>query len=79
MSKSNAQFWFDPICPWAFMTSRWLLEVEKIRDISITWNLFSLAHLNKDKDLAPEYKARLIRSWQQQELLPLPKRKKGMR
>jgi len=40
MSTSNAQFWFDPICPWAFMTSRWLLEVEKIRDISITWNLF---------------------------------------
>jgi len=42
MSKSNVQFWFDPICPWAFMTSRWLLEVEKIRDISITWNLFRL-------------------------------------
>lgn len=46
------------------MTSRWLIEVEKIRDISITWNLFSLAHLNRDKELPADYKSRLIRSWQ---------------
>lgn len=77
MSKSNVQFWFDPICPWAFMTSRWLLEVEKIRDISITWNLFSLAHLNKDKDLAPEYKARLIRSWQATRVIAAAQEKNG--
>ncbi|GBL22595.1 thioredoxin-like reductase Rv2466c [Clavibacter sp.] len=77
MSKSNVQFWFDPICPWAFMTSRWLLEVEKIRDISITWNLFSLAHLNKDKDLAPEYRARLIRSWQATRVIAAAQEKNG--
>jgi hypothetical protein len=46
------------------MTSRWILEVEKVRDISVKWNLFSLAHLNRDKELPEDYKSRLIRSWQ---------------
>jgi len=77
MSRSNVQFWFDPICPWAFMTSRWLLEVEKIRDISITWNLFSLAHLNRDKEVAPEYKAKLIRSWQATRVIAAAQEKSG--
>lgn len=63
MSKKSAEFWFDPICPWAWMTSRWILEVEKVRDIDVKWNLFSLAHLNRDKDLPEEYKSKLIRSW----------------
>ncbi len=61
--KTKAEFWFDPICPWAWMTSRWILEVEKVRDIEVKWNLFSLAHLNRDKEMAEDYKAKLIRSW----------------
>ncbi len=61
--KTKVEFWFDPICPWAWMTSRWILEVEKVRDIEVSWNLFSLAHLNRDKELAEDYKAKLIRSW----------------
>ena len=63
MAKQEAQFWFDPLCPWAWMTSRWILEVEKVRDIHVTWNLFSLAYLNRDKDVPAEYKERLARSW----------------
>ena len=63
MAKQEAEFWFDPLCPWAWMTSRWILEVEKVRDISVKWNLFSLAYLNRDKDVPEEYKARLARSW----------------
>ncbi len=62
--KTKAEFWFDPVCPWAWMTSRWILEVEKVRDIEVSWNLFSLAHLNRDKELSDEYKKGLIRSWQ---------------
>jgi len=64
MIRDNAEFWFDPICPWAWMTSRWILEVTKVRPIEVKWNLFSLAHLNRDKELPEDYKSKLIKSWQ---------------
>ncbi|MBM3742827.1 MAG: DsbA family protein [Actinobacteria bacterium] len=64
MTRDNAEFWFDPICPWAWMTSRWILEVTKVRPIEVKWNLFSLAHLNRDKELPEDYKSKLIKSWQ---------------
>jgi hypothetical protein len=77
MSRTEAEFWFDPVCPWAWMTSRWILEVEKVRDISVTWNLFSLAHLNRDKDLPEDYKSRLIRSWQSTRVIAAAQSVKG--
>jgi len=50
------EFWFDTLCPWAWMTSRWLTEVEKVRDVSITWNVMSLYYLNLDRDgIGAEY------------------------
>ena len=77
MTKTEAEFWFDPVCPWAWMTSRWILEVEKVRDISVKWNLFSLAHLNRDKELPEEYKSRLIRSWQSTRVIAAAQKEKG--
>ena len=61
--QTKAEFWFDPVCPWAFITSRWILEVEKVRDIEITWNIFSLPHLNKDREMPEKYKAIFANSW----------------
>jgi 2-hydroxychromene-2-carboxylate isomerase len=55
--KTAVDFWFDPSCPWAWMTSRWVDEVAKHRDLDVTWHIMSLAVLNEDKDVSDDYRA----------------------
>ncbi|MGH3384838.1 MAG: disulfide bond formation protein DsbA [Nocardioidaceae bacterium] len=50
-----ADFWFDPICPWAWMSSRWLREVERVRPVKAQWHVMSLAYLNQDKDVSKDH------------------------
>ena len=62
-ARTPADFWFDPICPWAWMSSRWLLEVEKVRPIAPTFHVMSLAYLNEDKDIPQDYRDMLADAW----------------
>ncbi|WP_202874504.1 mycothiol-dependent nitroreductase Rv2466c family protein [Kribbella kalugense] len=57
---ASADFWFDPACPWAWMTSRWMLEVEQVRDVKTTWHVMSLAVLNEDRNEHDENWQRLL-------------------
>jgi 2-hydroxychromene-2-carboxylate isomerase len=66
-APEKVQFWFDPLCPWAWITSRWMHEVEKVRPIQTDWRIMSLAYLNlnqhEGKDLSEEYLQRMSRAW----------------
>ena len=62
-ARASAEFWFDPLCPWAWMTSRWGMEVEKVRPVDITWSVMSLSVLNEGRDLPDSYRALMDEGW----------------
>lgn len=61
--RQRADFWFDPMCPWAWMTSRWMHEVIRVRPVDVHWHVMSLSVLNEGRDLGPKYNEIMARGW----------------
>jgi 2-hydroxychromene-2-carboxylate isomerase len=59
----EVDFWFDPFCPWAWITSRWMHEVRRQRSVKIRWHLMSLAVLNEGRDLPARYRVPAEQWW----------------
>src|SRR6476661_10440682 len=64
MDETRVDMWFDPKCPWAWIASRWLLEVERVRDVRLRFHVMSLAMLNDGREgLDDWYREWLSDTW----------------
>ena len=59
----HVELWVDPACPWAWLTSRWLLEAAKVRNFDVDFHVMSLAVLNEGREMSDEYAEFLKKAW----------------
>ena len=62
-ARKTLELWFDPLCPWCWMTSRWALEVATVREVDVVFHVMSLSVLNEGRDLDPGYRELMDNSW----------------
>lgn len=75
--SQQVDLWVCPLCPWAWITSRWLLEAATVRDIDVKFHVMSLAVLNEDKDVPAQYAEAIRAAWAPARVLIAAQQKYG--
>ncbi|MDM2350370.1 DSBA oxidoreductase [Mycobacteroides abscessus subsp. abscessus] len=75
--RDHADVWFDPMCPWCWITSRWVLQAREVRSIDVRFHVMSLSALNEGKDVPPEFVGLVQEGWKPVRVVAAAEEAKG--